>query len=336
MSLPVAPPPVPAGNDAGGPAAPQIPPAAPLTPAPAAAGNNPPPPPPIPVSGMSKWAWLAFPLLLAVSFTVALLVLWCYPTSASITFKDAAAAATFTTGAAIVIERLIETGWVLVSTTELGSYWPMSGIAAYAGAMVNGLSAAFKPFVDEADNVLKMANGAVTDATKAAASIKTDVANFETEIQNLQKQGRPGTQQSLLLSAATSQRVQYLQAKYKSVIATVTNAAEVAGTTVNGLQNFVATFKDNPGRRIISLCLGGIMGIATTSVLGLDLFQALANDPHLTPPAGSHLDFFRALHIVFTGLVIGLGAGPTHELIRLIQEAKESRKGTNAAQPSQS
>lgn len=321
--------PAPAGNDAGDP---QAPPAALPTPAPAVVPNNPPPPPPIPVSGMSKWAWLAFPLLLAGSFVVALLALWINPTSASITFKDAAAAATFTTGAAIVIERLIETGWALVSTTQLGSYWPMSGIAAYAGEMVNGLSAAFKPFVDEADNVLAVAKDEITNAAKAAESIKTDVANFETEIQNLQKQGRPGTQQSLLLSAATSQRVQYLEAKYKAAIATVTDAAAVANTTVNGLQNFVATFKDNPGRRIISLCLGGMMGIATTSVLGLDLFQALADAPHL-PPTGPHCVFFRALHIVFTGLVIGLGAGPTHELIRLIQEAKESRKGRNASQP---
>lgn len=77
-----------------------------------------------------------------------------------------------------------------------------------------------------------------------------------------------------------------------------------------------------------------MMGIATTSVLGLDLFQALAAHP--TPiSTGSHYTFPQALHIVFTGLVIGLGSGPTHELIRLVQEAKESRKGTNASQPNQ-
>jgi hypothetical protein len=62
----------------------------------------------------------------------------------------------------------------------------------------------------------------------------------------------------------------------------------------------------------------------------LDLFQALSDG---APPTS---DLIVSFHVVLTGLVIGSGAAPTHEVIRLIQEAKEQRKGANASQPDQS
>lgn len=302
-----------------------------LNPAPTPA-DGPPPPPPLPASGMSAAAWLVFPLALLGTLLGALGLLTWLGAPEGIHFRDSAAAVTYTTGAALVIERLIETGWGLLNATQLGGYWPMSGVATYVGTMVNDLSAAFAPFLDEAEGALTAAGGAATSAASAATRLQEDVATFRAEINSLTKLGRPGKQQSLLVSAATAQRIQYLRDKYYLALAGVEQAARVAGSTVSGLQNFVATFKDNPGRRIISLCLGGIIGVLVAAGLGLDLFQALSDDAHAAQLA---TPLAQALHITLTGLVIGLGSGPTHELISLIQQAKEGRKGANAAQPEQ-
>ncbi len=280
---------------------------------------------------MSTAAWLGFPLVLLGTVVVALLVLNLEAAQASgLHFTDASSAVTFTTGAALVIERLIEAGWTLSSTTRLGSYWPMSGIAAYAGQLVSNLDAAFEPFVAEADAALQAAGGATANVQQAATAMKQDIAKFGLEIAELRKVGQPSNQQSLLLSAATAQRIEYLKNKYQAQLGSVSRAATLARSAVDSLQDFVATFKDNPGRRIISICVGGVIGIIVTTYLRLDLFQALAT-PGTAPMAGGD----AALHIVLTGLVIGLGASPTHEVIRLVQEAKEQRKGTNASQPDQ-
>ena len=280
---------------------------------------------------MSPAAWLGFPLALLGTVVVALVVLNLEAVQASgLHFADASSAVTFTTGAALVIERLIEAGWTLSSTTRLGSYWPMSGIAAYAGQLVSNLDAAFAPFVVEAEAAVQAAGGASAEVQQAATALKQDITRFGQEIADLRKVGQPGNQQNLLLSAATAQRIQYLKAKYASQLGAVSRAATLASSAVNSLQDFVATFKDNPGRRIISICVGGVIGIIVTTYLRLDLFQALAT-PGTAPTAGGD----AAMHIVLTGLVIGLGASPTHEVIRLVQEAKEQRRGTNALQPDQ-
>jgi hypothetical protein len=39
------------------------------------------------------------------------------------------------------------------------------------------------------------------------------------------------------------------------------------------------------------------------------------------------------LQVILTGLIIGLGSGPTHEVIRAVQEYKKSRKGDNISRP---
>lgn len=288
------------------------------------------PTPPIPPSGMSEVAWLVFPLVLLGSAVLALVILWASGATASIRFSDASAAITFTTGAALVIERLIETGWTIYATTKAGSYWPMSGVSTYVTQLVNNLDTAFDPFLAEANKTLATAAGTTETIKTAVTGLKQDITRFKGEIAELRKLGQPSNQQSLLLSAATAQRIHYLKVKYSATLDTVGYAATLASSAVDGLQNFAATFKDNPGRRIISICIGGTIGIIVTGSLQLDLFEALATGSQ--PPAAG---FTAAFHIVLTGLVIGLGAGPTHEVIRLIQESKERRKGANASQPDQ-
>lgn len=304
---------------------------APTAPAPVVPPDTPAPAPPLPPSGMSRVATLALALLLALAFAGAAAWAGWGGGRAGLAFTDSAAAVTYTTGAAIVIERLIETGWALLSTTQLGSYWPMLGVANYAGQLVNGLSAAFEPSLARTDAVLTDVGNAGTSLHADATSLRQDVVNFQHELAGLRQQGRPGNQQGLVLSAATAQRIRYLREKYLGLLDGIDHAAAVASAAAGDLQSFIATFKDNPGRRIVSLCGGGILGLGTAACLGLDLFAALGK----TDNSAATYGLTHGLHVALTGLVIGLGAGSTHELIRLLQESKDTRKGLNAEQPSQ-
>src|SRR5207244_2208268 len=107
----------------------------------------------------------------------------------------------------------------------------------------------------------------------------------------------------------------------------------VAGVAVSGLTDFVATFKDNPGRRLYSVLLGVVIGVLVAAVFGLDLFAAIQSAPVAAgAPAvksGSLFDPLPSLGIAVTGLVMGLGSNPTHEVIRAIQEFKKAKKAEN-------
>jgi hypothetical protein len=49
----------------------------------------------------------------------------------------------------------------------------------------------------------------------------------------------------------------------------------VSGTALLPMQNFLSSFKDNQGRRLISIFLGAMLGLILVGVFGLDVFQAV-------------------------------------------------------------
>jgi hypothetical protein len=49
----------------------------------------------------------------------------------------------------------------------------------------------------------------------------------------------------------------------------------VSGTALLPMQNFLSSFKDNQGRRLISIFLGAMLGLILAGVFGLDVFQAV-------------------------------------------------------------
>jgi len=102
---------------------------------------------------------------------------------------------------------------------------------------------------------------------------------------------------------------------------------EVAGTTLTAVGDFLGTFKDNPGRRIVSIELGLIAGLAIAWLAGLDLYAGVQNEG-VTDTAA--LVAASVGGILLTGVVLGLGSSPTHEVIKVVQEDKERRKVANA------
>lgn len=238
-------------------------------------------------------------------------------------FKDAAATLAFITGAAIAIERIIEMMWTVLGGIW-GSYWPLNAISRQVQTMAEDLDTALKPFHEKAQLYLEQLEqqGKLTEDQLAIA--KEEIERMKARFDELMKL-TADNQRMQLLAAAASQNVAYLYKKYGQVLPDLEQALDTANAAINGLQDFLATFKDNPGRRLLSIYLGMIIGLGIAGAFSLDVFQAVLE----TPPGQST----AAARVILTGLIIGLGSNPTHEIIRAIQEYKEGQKGANIAQP---
>lgn len=122
--------------------------------------------------------------------------------------------------------------------------------------------------------------------------------------------------------------------------ARVGHAVLVAGQAVDSVGSFIATFKDNPGKRLLSLELGALAGLAIAGMLGVDLFKAVLSPDSKTDIAfnwPTSIDgiwnwivtapFFG---VAATGLLLGLGSNPTHEVIGALQQYKIDKKVAGA------
>ena len=78
------------------------------------------------------------------------------------------------------------------------------------------------------------------------------------------------------------------------------------------MSQFVGSVADNPGRRIISLYAGVAIGLIGSFVVGLDVFNAT-----IGTTAGTGADSLK-WGVAITGVVMGLGSAPTHELIKAL------------------
>jgi hypothetical protein len=96
---------------------------------------------------------------------------------------------------------------------------------------------------------------------------------------------------------------------------------------LSAVGDFLGTFKDNPGRRLMSILLGVIAGLAIAGLAGLDVYAGVQNDGVTD---ATKLVAPTVLGIIFTGVLLGLGSSPTHEVIKVLQKDKERRKLANA------
>lgn len=78
----------------------------------------------------------------------------------------------------------------------------------------------------------------------------------------------------------------------------------------------------------MSLIIGAGIGWAVAAGMSLDLFHAILRTS--TDWKGTllwgHIDLRPG--VLFTGLVIGLGANPTHEVVGMLKQIKQSRKNS--------
>jgi hypothetical protein len=263
-------------------------------------------------------------LLLGIAIVIALALVT--STSNAPAFASAAAALTFITAAAMGIERTIEALWTVLGGT-LGGYWPLNWVRKQADDLVSSLDSTVTTITAQATRTLAQVEGATVWATEQQARLHADVTALSARLTELK--GMATDNQRIQLAAASAARVvNGLKGAYEDQSPELKRALATAQSSIDATQDFLASFKDNPGRRMISIFLGAAIGVIVAGMFGLDVFNAVLEGVNTT--TSSRPD---KLHVIFTGLLIGLGSNPTHEVIRAIQEYKKARKGENTSRP---
>jgi hypothetical protein len=272
-------------------------------------------------------------LLLPAALAAVIVLIWYANPNASVnptTALDAAAILAVVGLASVVIERVLEALWNLVDMS-LGTFWPMNAVGRQIKDQVNALNQPLAPFFKELTDAVSR-----TDARIQGLSAG-DVKNLQNNLTTLQSvAARNGSLQ--LFSLRLSQTLADLQKKSPQAVETAfakaleqsqpgvpapqvgTGALDTYLDAVKkgaaDLDDFVKSFSDNPGRRIVSLFLGGLLGLAAAWVFNLDLLATVlkTGQPHAL-----------WLGIVMSGLVIGLGSSPAHEIIQAINNWRQSQ-----------
>jgi hypothetical protein len=245
-------------------------------------------------------------------------------------FGSSAAVLSVITATAIGIERVLEIGWTLIG--QIDSKWPKRGATAVT-MYLDSLDAEIEPFVTRAAATLEE----IRNRADAAGQAKDMVFDQIPRIERLVAQANAAVKE-LGTKAPDSARVELLAATITQIgvaieqtAALVTDVDEKLATpaydaVVRGLESasaFVGGFNDNPGRRLISIVAGVIIGLGVAGFLGLDVFHAILTDNASVALVDvAKLGWGTAI----TGVVMGLGANPTHEVIRAIQEYKKKTK----------
>ena len=217
--------------------------------------------------------FLLWASLLLVSLFI--LVAWWSP-APNVTLKDAATVLAIITAAAVGIERLLEGFWTAIGLTR-GSWWPLNLVSEQVDGFLNSLNSTLTPFYDELTGQLKEAEAAhkITESQLEAALLDIQSVRNDIDVRIGQlKELAPDNQRVAMITASAKDGVNYLSKKYEGVTTDLTHATDLAGEAITAASSFAGTFKDNPGRRLISLYFGACIGLIVAGWLGLDLFQA--------------------------------------------------------------
>jgi hypothetical protein len=221
------------------------------------------------------------------------------------------ATATFTLVAAtaVGIERTLEGFWVVAGQLA-NSWWPLSIPAQRLDQFVSSLNQQVKPLVDRAKTIISAAEA---DTSRASDSLK----NARGQLDALQKY----LDQISIASPPTQSQAAAMIAAINGLAvwdSRLGQGADVAKTAIADLSTFADGFTDNAARKLISLYAGALIGSAIAAFAHLDLFRAsgIVDDQ-----VGR---FFWG--VALTGVVMGLGSNPAHEVIKAIQEFKNNQR----------
>lgn len=234
---------------------------------------------------------------------------------------SSAATLTIIMAGAVGIERALETFWTYMGLIR-GSWWPLGPVREQLEGLISSLDNSFEPFYEEAQLKIQQLQQATKWGREKISAAAKDLDEIKRHVDQIKKLPID-SQRVQLITASASRSIEYFSTKYPEI----QEAATLATFGIQGVTDFVETFKDNPGRRLISLFAGAIAGLIIAGVLGLDLFQAVLQSNSATQESG----MLPHVRVAITGLLMGLGANPTHEAIRLLQEIKNGRKTVNVS-----
>jgi NADH:ubiquinone oxidoreductase subunit 6 (subunit J) len=268
-------------------------------------------------SGARK-RWVAATVVLLLLLAAGIVAVGFLSGEPNIKFQDAAAALTIIGAIAVGIERMTETMWAAADVV-LNAGWPNKSVAVRARKLTAQLDEQLAPFLKEAEKAVSVVSGATGSAAGLVDPAAAKLGELKSSIAALKAQATSDAGfHKVALTTLTG--IESLQSLYP-------NLKEAAGTAqiaVNEAAEFVGTFRDNPGRRLISVYVGVLLGLVAAAVTGLDVFQAT-----METAAGGQSVFHGG--VALTGVLMGLGASPTHEVIEILKTVKRSRQATASA-----
>ena len=238
---------------------------------------------------------------------------------------DAAQVISFATLAAVGIERSLEIAWTLVDQSPAGAYWPMSAVKKEMKKAEDQTNAILGSVVRDAKAALTTVRQAALQAGESVETIDRQIARLDeafssanTRFQQAKKLAPGSTRIANAAGAADT-----VSTELRSALKLVGDAGSGVAQQLDLVElrlgtalDVVASFQDNPFRRLSSLMLGAAAGAIVAGFVGLNLFAAISD-------AGIR-ELQAQLGVVVTGLVIGLGSGPTHELVKNLQANKKA------------
>jgi len=228
---------------------------------------------------------------------------------------SAAAVLALVSALAVGIERILEGFWTVVDN-----------LAANPSLFFSSDAKRFQHFAQQLNDVVK---APLDDLSKGLQSADQLASKVQKELPGVQS--KIGTLLDSVGSVATSQDPQAwrdgLPAIRKGLVevhAALGSAEDQAALQggiagLDALSGWVSSLTGNPGRRLLSLIAASLMGLGASWVLGLDVIHAALGT------AGAAAVSALPWGMVATGLVIGLGSNPTHELVKGLQAYKQSK-----------
>ena len=248
-------------------------------------------------------------------------------------FADGAAVLAMVSLVAVGIERVIEAFWTLVARKN-DAWWPLNQIGQAVSGQVDAMNAAMKPVFDTAITELTAAKSLLASSSAEAQRLETQINDviaqknaYVDQVKKVESLTKDGQRVNLIATAAiqASSRVDTALGTSMPAVREVFNDATLVAT---GAVDLVAGFKDNPAKKVISLALGMVIGLFAAAFLRLDLFAAAG-----APLPASTLRYpftdvsvLPFVGVAVTGIVLGLGSNPTHQVVSLVTDAAKARR----------
>lgn len=255
------------------------------------------------------------------------------PANVNSGFKDAASVLAFISLAAVTIERIIE-GFFSMLAGQLGEWWPLKLVRSEFDRFEAQTNELLGPVVATTLQGLATARDVAGKTKKEIAQIQGLIDHVVAEQTRLSARYEEVTSK-LNAGSARLARVSEINTEMARQLQAVHAASGQATASAQALMRdatdiadraslIIASFQDNPARRIASIVLGASLGMLVAGGVGLNLFVAT-----LVPASGNASNLpavlAGALGVVLSGIIIGLGSAPTHEIVKSLQAYRDAR-----------
>ena len=192
---------------------------------------------------------------------------------------NAAAVLALVTAGAVAIERILETFWTTVGLT-ISTSWPFGPVAGRVNDLVADMNKALVPFHKQATEFVNKLNENNEQAKVQIDASKEQLRHINELSDRLRELG-PDNVRAKALADAASRSVGYFEKLYPDL----ERASSATKGVINGAGDALASFTDNPARRLISLYAGAALGLLFAALFGLDtLVATLGSDPLQNAP----------------------------------------------------